>query len=199
MGRTIPTDTNEGLSLDFLCTGTQPSNLFVPGGGWVGSGVGSPLGTHAFWDRLGAVCPPDTIVTGMKFQRGGCDRGVMWTDGVMDLTQCPALDMESREGLMTFLECSPINTTGIAFCSCCWLLSLLLSLFVVVYGDAHYYGPSLFGVLLTGYSLTDLGWSFWGSGGPLTQHSYFERVGGFCREGVMTGIRFKRYSNQQLL
>ncbi len=53
---------------------------------WYRTGVGSPLPTHSDFSRVGAQCPPNTVMTGVSFRRGGgsTSNPVAWTQRVQD-------------------------------------------------------------------------------------------------------------------
>eukprot|EP00744_Colponema_vietnamica_P000170 GILI01000311.1.p1 GENE.GILI01000311.1~~GILI01000311.1.p1 ORF type:complete len:1136 (-),score=343.84 GILI01000311.1:74-3292(-) len=94
---------NEGLAVRLLCA---PSGAIASprDANWVATGTGAPLTNHAFFDRVGGQCPPGTAAAGFQFRRGGYNRAMGWTDGIVDGNCAPTLN-EATEGLTVQLLC----------------------------------------------------------------------------------------------
>eukprot|EP00744_Colponema_vietnamica_P003546 GILI01005423.1.p1 GENE.GILI01005423.1~~GILI01005423.1.p1 ORF type:complete len:1155 (-),score=318.74 GILI01005423.1:74-3235(-) len=92
----------EGLMLKLLCSAPKGVNLGNPA--WVAIGTGAPMPARYYWDRVGSACPPNQAVAGIRFTRGGLDRDLVWTAGVIINNTGPV----EREGLTMLVKCVPL-------------------------------------------------------------------------------------------
>jgi CotH kinase protein len=72
--------------------------------------AGAPLRAHFDFERVGGLCPQDTIMTGFTFERAGCDETRMWTDPGTGAGACSGSGArnETREGLRVRLRCASL-------------------------------------------------------------------------------------------
>eukprot|EP01012_Entosiphon_sulcatum_P059348 TRINITY_DN8372_c0_g1_i1.p1 TRINITY_DN8372_c0_g1~~TRINITY_DN8372_c0_g1_i1.p1 ORF type:complete len:836 (-),score=51.12 TRINITY_DN8372_c0_g1_i1:81-2588(-) len=96
----------EGLVAELRCSNL---GLVLEDAQWLWSGIGAPLASHHYFDRVGALCPTDRVVTGIKFERGGSKVGwAKWTEGQYDPThhQGYNVDDQALEGLLMVIKCA---------------------------------------------------------------------------------------------
>eukprot|EP01012_Entosiphon_sulcatum_P050451 TRINITY_DN6928_c0_g2_i2.p1 TRINITY_DN6928_c0_g2~~TRINITY_DN6928_c0_g2_i2.p1 ORF type:complete len:444 (-),score=45.22 TRINITY_DN6928_c0_g2_i2:275-1606(-) len=103
-----PDDASEGLVVQLRCT--RIGGLLGEGT-WKATGVGGPLPSHAFFDRVGAACGAGEVATGIQFVRGGFNtlrvKATHYYDGYLDYSTDPQ-NKESAEGLVMQLLCAPV-------------------------------------------------------------------------------------------
>eukprot|EP01012_Entosiphon_sulcatum_P050820 TRINITY_DN6976_c0_g1_i2.p1 TRINITY_DN6976_c0_g1~~TRINITY_DN6976_c0_g1_i2.p1 ORF type:complete len:720 (+),score=73.92 TRINITY_DN6976_c0_g1_i2:1452-3611(+) len=94
-------DGTEGLVVELKCLdlGVLVSST------WKATGVGTPLTRHMYFDRVGGMCPPQTVLSGLRFARGGAGIDVPWTDKILDYS-VTADRGQSSEGLVLELLCA---------------------------------------------------------------------------------------------
>lgn len=114
---------NEGLSMVTECRPFAP--LIDSNWKWVDAGIGAPVSAITDLSRVGGVCEPGSVMTGLYFKRWACNADLWWNqlvsrDSVLGRCAANATGVAGRpptEGLIVRVKCTRFSEANYQECN----------------------------------------------------------------------------------